>query len=142
MKNIENSWYRISAKAIIFNEKWEFLLCKESNWTWDLPWGGIDHNELPIDCLARELKEEMWLVASYINEKPLYFITAHKPTSKSRPWIANVCYETELENLDFTKSDECVEIWFFNIKEAKKLNLLINVEALLKEMQAVEILRQ
>jgi hypothetical protein len=77
----------------------------------------------------------MWLVASYIDEKPLYFITAHKPTSKSRPWIANVCYETELENLDFTKSDECVEIWFFNIKEAKKLNLLINVEALLKEME-------
>jgi len=34
---IKQSWYRISIKAIIYNEKREFLLTKENNGTWDLP---------------------------------------------------------------------------------------------------------
>ena len=135
MQNIENWWYRISVKALIYNEKWEFLLCKESNWTWDLPWGWLDHGENTISCLKRELKEEMWLVAKNIDKTPLYFITAHKSTSKTRPWIANICYKTEVENLDFTKSDECVEIWFFDINSAKKLNLLINVVELIQDIE-------
>lgn len=135
MQNIENWWYRISVKALIYNDKWDFLLCKENNWTWDLPWGWLDHNETPINCLKRELQEEMWLVSKNIDKKPLYFITAHKPTSKTRPWIANICYKTEVENLGFIKSDECVEIWFFDIEDAKKLNLLVNVVELIKEME-------
>jgi len=134
MKNIENAWYRISVKALIYNDKWKFLLCKESNWTWDLPWGWLDHNENPISCLKRELLEEMWLKITNIDKVPMYFITAHKPKSKTRPWIANICYKAEVENLNFTSSDECVEIWFFNINSAKNLDLLPNVIELLKEM--------
>jgi len=33
---IKQAWYRISVKALIYNEKWEFLLCKEDNWVWDI----------------------------------------------------------------------------------------------------------
>lgn len=135
MKNIESWWYRISVKGVIYNDKWEFLLCKESNWTWDLPWGWLDHNENPINCLKRELQEEMWLITTNISNIPLYFITAHKPTSKTRPWISNICYKVEVKNLDFTPSDECVEIWFFNPVTAKKLNLLVNIIEVIKEME-------
>lgn len=135
MQNIENAWYRISVKAIIYNDKWEFLLCKENNWTWDLPWGWLDHKENPINCLKREIQEEMWLIATNIDKKPLYFITAYKPKSKTRPWVANICYKTEVKNIDFIESDECVEIWFFNPETAKKLNLLVNVVELIKEME-------
>ena len=135
MKNIESWWYRISVKGVIYNDKWEFLLCKESNWTWDLPWGWLDHNESPISCLKRELQEEMWLITTNISKIPLYFITAHKPTSKTRPWISNICYKVEVKNLDFTPSDECVEIWFFNPVTAKKLNLLVNLIEVIKEME-------
>ena len=134
MKNIENWWYRVSVKAIIYNNKWEFLLCKESNWTWDLPWGWLDHGENPTTCLKRELLEEMWLKITNIDDKPLYFITAHKPKSKTRPWVANICYKTEVENLNFTPSDECIEIWFFNDETARKLNLLVNVNEVINEM--------
>lgn len=132
---IENGWYRISVKALIYNDKWEFLLCKESNWTRDLPGWWLDHNENPITCLKRELQEEMWLVATDIDKNPLYFVIAHKPTSKTRPWIANICYKTKVKNLDFTKSDECVEIWFFDTEIAKDLNLLVNVVELINEMK-------
>ncbi len=135
MEKLDNWWYRISVKALIYNDKWEFLLCKEKSWVWDLPWWWLDHRENPINCLKRELHEEMWLVAINIEKNPSYFITSHKSTSKTRPWIANVCYKTEVENLDFTESDECVEIWFFDTEMAKGLDLLVNVEVLIKEME-------
>lgn len=131
---IKQSWYRISVKALIYNEKWEFLLCKESNGVWDLPWWGLDHGEDIETCLKRELKEEMWLEIININKVPRYFITAHKPESKTRPWIANIIYEVNVKDLNFIASDESIEIWFFNPESAWKLNLLVNVKELLKEI--------
>ena len=131
---VKQAWYRVSVKALIYNDKWEFLLAKESDGTWDLPWWWLDHWEDQFECLERELDEEMWLKIIKINKTPKYFVTAHKPNSKSRPWIANICYEVEVKNLDFKKSDECVEIWFFTKETAWKLNLLPNIEELLKMM--------
>ncbi|MFK7780582.1 MAG: NUDIX hydrolase [Candidatus Gracilibacteria bacterium] len=129
---IKQSWYRISAKALIYNEKGEFLLCKEDNGTWDFPGGGLDHGEGIDICLKRELKEEMGLTVTSINNKPKYFITANKPISKTRPWIANIFYEVKVKDLNFIQSDECVEIGFFDIKMAGKLDTLINVKEFLK----------
>ena len=125
---IKQAWYRISAKALIYNEKWEFLLCKEDNEVWDFPGGGLDHGEKPDVCIKRELQEEMGLEVTEISKTPKYFVTAHKPESKSRPWIANVFYEVKVKNLDFTPSDECVEIWFFDKNSIKNINVLPNVK--------------
>ena len=77
----------------------------------------------------------MWLDATYIDKNPIYFITAHKPLSKTRPRIANICYETKVKNLNFTPSDECVEIKFFDLEQAKKLNLIENMVEILKQIK-------
>jgi ADP-ribose pyrophosphatase YjhB (NUDIX family) len=135
MNTIENWWYRISAKALIYNDKGEFLLCKENNWLWDLPWWWLDHLENPIDCIKRELKEEMWLEAIEIGINPEYFITAHKPESRTRPWIANVCYRVKVKNLDFIPSDECVEIWFFGVDTISTIKTFVNITQLTKQMK-------
>lgn len=129
---IQQAWYRISIKALIYNDKWEFLLCKESSWLWDLPGGWLDHWENPRDCLKREVLEEMWLEVTWISEEPKYFITAHKIESKSRPWLANVFYEVKVKDLNFTPSDECNEIWFFNTNSIKDINVFVNVAEFVK----------
>ena len=131
---IKQAWYRISVKALITNENWDFLLIKEDNWVWDFPGGWLDHGENPIACLNRELKEEMGLNVISVEKKPEYFITAHKPKSKTRPWIANIFYKVKVENLDFTSSEECVEIWFFNKETVKKIDVLINVKEFFKNI--------
>jgi len=133
MINIEDSWYRISIKALILNDKWEFLLCKENSWIWDFPWWWLDHFENPINCLKRELKEEMWLEIDEIEENPEYFITAYKEKSKTRPYIANIFYKVKLKNLNFKKSDECVEIWFFNKESIKDIDAIENVKQFFKQ---------
>ncbi len=129
---IQNAWYRISAKALIYNEKGEFLLAKEDNWVWDIPGGWLDHWENPQNCIKRELQEEMWLEVVDISENPKYFLTAHKAKSKTRPWIANVFYEVKVKNLDFTPSDECIEIGFFDKNTIKNISVIENVEEFIK----------
>ncbi|PID86574.1 ADP-ribose pyrophosphatase [Candidatus Gracilibacteria bacterium] len=129
---IQNAWYRISAKALIYNEKGEFLLAKEDNGVWDIPGGGLDHGENPQNCIKRELQEEMGLEVVDISENPKYFLTAHKAKSKTRPWIANVFYEVKVKNLDFTPSDECIEIGFFDKNTIKNISVIENVEEFIK----------
>ena len=125
---IQQAWYRISVKALIYNEKWEFLLTKENNWTWDIPGWWLDHWENFDVCIKRELQEEMWLEVIWIDKNPKYFITAHKPESKTRPWLANIFYEVKVKDLNFTPSDECVEIWFFNKDNINTINTIVNVK--------------
>lgn len=134
MLEVESCWYRISAKAIILNEKGEFLLCKENTWFWDLPWWWLDHWENPHNCIIRELKEEMGLDVIEIEDNPSYFVTFHKPSSKTRPWIANICYKVKTKNLDFIPSDECIDIWFFSPGDTENSDALDNVKILAKQM--------
>ena len=68
--------------------------------------------------------EEMWLMVIDISLQPLYVYISESSgvTNPKRP-ICLLIYKTEVENLDFTPSSECEEIWFFSIEEALKINL-------------------
>ena len=131
---IKQAWYRTSVKALIYNEKWEFLLCKEDSWVWDIPGWWLDHWEKHEVCLKRELQDEIWLEVIYVSKTPKYFVTAHKPKSKTRPWIANVFYEVKVKDLNFTPSEECVEISFFNKQSIEGINVIENVKEFIKEL--------
>ncbi len=54
-----NTFYRVSAKAVIRNTVGEVLVIKEHQDKWELPGGGLDHGESVHDCLERELREEL-----------------------------------------------------------------------------------
>ncbi|MBL4644403.1 MAG: NUDIX hydrolase [Candidatus Pacebacteria bacterium] len=108
---VPNAFYRTSVKALVLNSDKQFLLCKEIDGTWELPGGGLDFGENPQEGLVREIREEMSLEVASIAETPSYFVTAF--FERNDVWKANVLYETELENLDFKASDECIEIAFF-----------------------------
>lgn len=58
--------FRLSIKALIQNDDGEVLVVKETgrNW-WDLPGGGMDHEESIKDAIARELKEEVNLSGDF-----------------------------------------------------------------------------
>ena len=131
METIPNWFYRTSAKALILNEEKKFLLTREEKW-WELPWWGLEFWETPQDWIKRELEEEMWIQAKKVNETPSYFLTTQK---KNGVRIANVIYETKIDLndlLNFKPSDECLEVKFFDVEEAKKEELFPNVEEFIK----------
>lgn len=132
MPEIPNWFYRTSIKALILNEKREFLLVREEKWR-ELPWWWLDFWESPQEWIKRELQEEMWINVISVNQNPSYFLTCQKAN-----WtrIANVIYDTKINIEDlknFIPSDECLEIKFFNTQEAKKEKLFPNVEKFIEQ---------
>ncbi len=124
----KTTFYRTSIKALVFDENKKILLTKDESGKWDLPGGGMDWGETPQICLAREIQEEMDLATTWIADHPSYFY----PDQQDKGiWFTFVIYETKLEHLDFTPSDECAEIGFFTIEEAKKQDIFNSVAAFL-----------
>lgn len=134
MKEIEtmkNCWYRTSIKALVLNEtRDKFLITKEENGMWELPGGGLDWGETPQSDLPREIAEEMGLEIEWVAEHPSYFYTF---PFRADFYGSNLLYEIKLKNLDFTPSDECVDIAFINKDNAEKYDLFPNVPLLLKQ---------
>jgi len=61
LRTLPECCYRVSVKALIYDDQGRILLVKEGNDKWDLPGGGTDHGESLEDSLKRELQEEIGL---------------------------------------------------------------------------------
>lgn len=124
------SYYRVSVKGLVIDETGRFLLAKEDNGMWELLGGGLDHDEDPILGLKREIYEETGLEVTEVSTSPKYFVTTKRLGHDT--FIANAIYEIKLKDLSFTPSDECQELKFFNVEEAREVELFANVEKLLE----------
>lgn len=52
-------YYRVSAKALIFDGAGRLLVVKDENGEYEMPGGGWEYDESYEDCLRRELYEEI-----------------------------------------------------------------------------------
>ena len=106
----KNAYYRVSVKAKIL-QGGKLLLVKEDGKKWDLPGGGIEHNETIGEALKRELLEEIGLTDYGVcNGSPQLFKMIDE--SANRPLIFIVFELTIPEDAELKPSDN-VEIGFF-----------------------------
>src|SRR3989339_1669255 len=124
-QTVPKCFYRVSIKALILDEQKRFALSFEEKGSWDMPGGGLDFGETITDALKREIKEETGLEVTYISEKPAYILTANNPPQTF--WVCNLIYEVKVKDLNFTASDECIQLKFFTKEEALKEKLYQNV---------------
>lgn len=129
MSQVPECFYRVSVKALILNDtRDKFLICEEESGVWELPGGGLDWGMTPQEDLPREISEEMGLKVTKISDNPSYFITDQ--TLNRGVWIVNVIYETELENIDFKPSNECVNIKFVNKEDIRDMKVFPTIKKL------------
>ena len=129
MNNIPECFYRVSVKALILNEtRDKFLICEEKSGMWELPGGGLDWGTTPQADLPREIQEEMGLTITKMADNPSYFITDQ--TLNQGNWIVNVVYEAEVEHLNFTPSDECINIKFVDKSDIQSMKIFPTIKKL------------
>lgn len=111
------TFYRVSLKAIIRNEKGEILVNKERDSTaWNLPGGGWDHGETEKEALARELYEEV----GYEGDFTAYPVaTATFWLASKQAWLLWIVYDVKTDHQDFTVGQDSSEIAFMDPTELK-----------------------
>ena len=116
--------FRVSLKAVIFNENNEVLIVKESDrdW-WDIPGGGMDHGESIKEALARELKEEVSLKGDFTYKVILAEDPRHLPTHNLYQMRLTFLIEN-YKGDDFESGDDGDEVAFIDPEKFKNSEIV------------------
>lgn len=68
----DSPFYRVSVKALIFDDKRRLLVFQDTEGLYEMPGGGWEHGETLEECISRELYEEMRIEPRVIG--PLQFV--------------------------------------------------------------------
>lgn len=108
--------FRVTIKAFVVNEDDEILVVKEKGrGDWDLPGGGLDHDETIASGLTRELKEEVDFEGCFTH----HIIDAEGPQlleSKDLLQIRIVAW-IEPEQMNFSAGEDGDEMAFLGLEE-------------------------
>jgi len=77
--------------------------------------------------------EEMGIPVLSVAANPSYFVTAQ--TIRSKQWIANILFEATLAHLNFTPSEECVEVCFVDKGDIVGLEVFPTVAMLAEQFR-------
>lgn len=113
-----DSFHRVTIKGLCVRDG-KVLLARESSdisGKWEMPGGGLDFGESIRTGFEREIKEEMGLTVSKMSESPVYVWTHKYVGKRNLDWYYAlvVAYRVEFEHLNFTPSEECLELRFFS----------------------------
>ena len=110
--------YRVSIKGLIRNTDGQVLVVKEAGRTWwDLPGGGMDHDESIKSALAREMHEEVGLTGDFSYK----VITVDNPgfLSHANVWQLRLIFEVVLETFPTEAGNDADEIQYINPSELR-----------------------
>lgn len=103
------AYYRVSVKARI-RKGGKIVLVREDGKKWDLPGGGVEHQETIFEGLKRELGEEIGLTALEVKGEPRIFKMVDP--RKGRPLLF-LAYEVGLDDEVVLTPGDNVEIGYF-----------------------------
>lgn len=110
--------YRVSIKGLIRNTEGQVLVVKEAGRTWwDLPGGGMDHDESIKSALAREMHEEVGLTGDFSYK----VIAVDNPgfLSHANVWQLRLIFEVVPEIFPTEAGNDADEIRYINPSELR-----------------------
>ncbi len=111
--------FRVSMKALVINERSEVLVVKETgrSW-WDLPGGGMDHDEDIKAAIARELKEEVNLIGEFTYR----VIAVEDPAflEHASMWQIRLIFAVTPKDMTFVAGEDGDEVMFIIPEELRE----------------------
>jgi|GEM_PF-931201 len=106
-----DTFYRVSIKAIIRNNKGEILVVKEKGSSWSFPGGGLDHGETLHQALKRELYEEARITSDFtekvVHTEPIFIL-------EKQTWLLWIVCEVTVHDLLFGVGEDADEVAFID----------------------------
>lgn len=119
----------------------KYLLTQRNDMTsdihgkWQIAGGGLEFGELPIECLHREVKEELGTTVNVIYPEP--FVDTEIRGSWQGVFIAYVCELTNPDNI-ITINDEASDYNWFTKEELYNLDLLPGCIELIEKVELLK----
>lgn len=110
--------FRVSVKGLFFDKAGKMLMVQEPDGTWELPGGKVHKGEDLVEGLKRECREETGLACRVLDRHPSI---AYSTLDKKGRGRIMLFYKIQLPSLDFTPSNECVDMKYFRKDEIRKL---------------------
>ena len=110
--------FRVSLKGLIKDSNGNVLVVKETGRTWwDLPGGGMDHEESIKNAIARELHEEVGLTGNFTYR----VIAVEEPSflEHANVWQIRLVFEIKSDSMVFEAGEDGDEIRFIDSRELK-----------------------
>ncbi len=110
--------FRISMKSLVRDHEGNILVVKESGRTWwDLPGGGMDHQENIKDAIARELLEEVHLTGDFTYQ----IVAVENPSflEHAQVWQVRMVFVVKPDSMSFEPGEDADEILFINPEDLK-----------------------
>ena len=110
--------FRISMKSLVHDSRGNILVVKESGRTWwDLPGGGMDHEESIKNAIARELFEEVHLTSDFTYQ----IIAVEEPSflKHAQVWQVRMIFAVRPESSSFEPGEDADEVLFINPDDLK-----------------------
>ena len=113
--------YRLSIKAIIFNDAGEILFVKESgrDW-WDLPGSGMDHGEDIKAAIAREMKEEVNLTGDFTYR--IAHVDDPAELKNAKVLQVRLIFILKPDIMEFSPGDDGDEVAFLSLEKLKEID--------------------
>lgn len=108
---MDNRDYQVTIKGLYFDPRGRLLLIQERDGVWDLPGGRLEHGEDFTTALKRECREEMGIHCDILDTTPYWAWSAQ---DRDGGWKVVLCFRITLPHLEFTPSEECVAMGFFD----------------------------
>lgn len=116
-------FYRVTAKALIFDASGRLLVLKNDNGNWELPGGGWEHEESFEECLTREVQEELGVEVKATGSV-VFMYRGHNVRRGFQ--TLRIAAPVELASLDFQLGDDMQKAKFVDKAEFLQLNLKVD----------------
>lgn len=125
-------FYRVSIKGVIQIEGKIMLTREHGSKRWDLPGGGVEHYEDPIDAFKREIKEELGVSVDRFDEGNLQaWFTYDTDPDWDRP-ILYLVAQADISGVPQASDD--VDVGYFHIDELTTVALEKHLEKFRQRM--------